>query len=733
MSLFNELKRRNVFRVGIAYVIVGWLVAQVAQLAAESFSAPDWVMKMLLTVLVIGLPLVLIFAWAFEMTPEGLKREKDVDRAQSITPQTGRRLDRMIIGVLAVALAYFAIDKFVVQHPAPAPAQPQETAAAGPRSLAVLPFVNMSADAENEYFSDGLTEEVLNILAQIRELQVAGRTSSFAFKGKNEDLRSIGQKLNVDSILEGSVRKDPAGKRVRITVQLVNAENGYHLWSQTYDRDLNDIFAIQEDIAREVAQALRVTLLGEETQRIAGQSHADLNAYDLYLQGLKQLADYSFASLRQAETLFGQAIERDPTYLPAQLKLAQTRMELADTGALSNQKALDLARPALRQVLEQDPDNSQAHVLMAQAHSLSRDDRAAEQELQKALDLNPRNVDALRDMGGLLRSQGQVSRGTELLKEAERLDPYSVKVLWDLVMTGVLTAQPEQAETYARRIGEIQPDNPMQYYGPGYAWNLAGDLPRAMSLFKQSEALDPDDPENPAGLAMGWTALGDIDQAEAWARRADALGADQPVPIMARVQMHLYREQYSQAADLARRALQEKLDDRQRSEHFFRQVYATWLVDQGKVGEALDVYRSGIPEAFEQPLKLQTDLPYDAGQLIEIAILLKMQDPDSERAAELLDVASKRLQLRESAWVPASQSFDQARLAMARGDKSQAIKQLYKAWDQHFRLGWRHIDYFFMFRGLHDEPDYQRLMAMVDADMEQQRERAYETVGVLDE
>jgi len=218
MSFFNELKRRNVIKVVVAYIVTSWLVAQVAQLAAESFGAPDWVMKMFITLLALGFPIAIIFSWAFEMTPEGIKKERDVDRSQSITNVTGQKLNYTIIGLLVVALGYFAYDKFLLTPTAGENAnvaESEQTQNSGPRTIAVLPFVNMSEDKGNEYFSDGLTEELLNILAKIKELHVAGRTSSFAFKGKEDDLRIIGEKLNVSTILEGSVRKDD--KRNRVT------------------------------------------------------------------------------------------------------------------------------------------------------------------------------------------------------------------------------------------------------------------------------------------------------------------------------------------------------------------------------------------------------------------------------------------------------------------------------------------------------------------------------------
>jgi TolB-like protein len=349
-SFFEELKRRNVFRVGIAYIIAAWLVMQFADVILNNIEAPPWVFQAILLLLGIGLLFAIFFAWAFELTPEGIKKEKDVDRSTSITPQTGRKLDFIIIAVLVVALGYFAVDKFVLQ-----PALQKELAGvqagdgesdSSTKSIAVLPFADMSAEKDNEYFTDGLSEELLNILAKIKSLQVAGRTSSFAFKGKNEDLRSIGEKLNVETLLEGSVRKDDVRQKVRVTVQLINVEDGYHIWSESYDRSLEDIFAIQEEIATEVATALKINLLGEAATP-ATVVRSDLNAYEWYLKGRGSLNQNSVESVSRAVEEFKSAIDLDPGYLPAQLGLAETYLGQAATGVLPYSEAHELAEPLL--------------------------------------------------------------------------------------------------------------------------------------------------------------------------------------------------------------------------------------------------------------------------------------------------------------------------------------------------------------------------------------------------
>lgn len=265
-GLFEELKRRNVVRVGVAYVVVAWLILQFSDLVLENMLAPDWIMQTIMLILAIGLPLALFFAWAFELTPEGLKTTRDVDRSDSVTHNTGRKLDRVIIGVLAIAVVYFLWER---QQPAELPGSTQsvaETEASNNdqtsdptatesthRSIAVLPFVNMSSNEEQEWFADGLTEEILNSLARTPDLLVSARTSSFAYKKSTEDLPTIAAALGVEHVLEGSVRR--SGDRLRVTAQLIRANDGFHLWSETFDRAMDDVIEIQEQVAIEIVDA----------------------------------------------------------------------------------------------------------------------------------------------------------------------------------------------------------------------------------------------------------------------------------------------------------------------------------------------------------------------------------------------------------------------------------------------------------------------------------------------
>ncbi|MDJ0904886.1 MAG: hypothetical protein QNI96_02600 [Woeseiaceae bacterium] len=326
MSFFAELKRRNVIRVGIAYIVVAWVVAQVAEFAFENFGAPDWVLKSVVVMLILGLPLALIFAWAFELTPEGIKLEKEVDREQSITAQTGRKLDRTIIIVLLIALGWFAWDKFgsapdpapataAIEAPIEVPTEPEPARA--DKSVAVLPFVAMSSGPDDGYFADGLTEEILNSLAQLPELLVTARTSAFSFKGQDLPVQEIATMLGVQHVVEGSVRR--SGERLRVTAQLIRAEDGFHLWSENYDSTSADMIDVQENIAEKIATALDVVLDEESREAMRQAGLRDPEAFVLYQKGL----DYferahgdmnQLEGLRLANGYFEQVMDLVPEY-----------------------------------------------------------------------------------------------------------------------------------------------------------------------------------------------------------------------------------------------------------------------------------------------------------------------------------------------------------------------------------------------------------------------------------
>ena len=426
MSFFSELKRRNVFRVGIAYGVVAWLVAQILQLVFQTFGAPDWVMKAVLVLLASGFVFAVFFAWAFELTPEGLKRDKDVDQTASIARKTGKKLDALIVSVLVLALAYIALDKFVLDPARDAElvqsttaAVAEQVSAAAPKStkpdqsIAVLPFVNMSDD--KDYFADGLSEELLNLLAKIPDLKVAGRTSSFAFKGKNEDLRAIGDALSVSHVLEGSVRR--SGERLRITAQLIKVDDGFHLWSETYDREMADIFDIQDEVSLAITEALKLHLSAP-----GERSTESSDAYALYLEALALSIVFSEDAIDQGLALLDRAIELDPSFAKA-WELKATYYWLAGGWAMESGEAQRLTFAAATKALKLDNSLNEARAFATTADPDNWSWTGEVEALETLVKAEPDNVTAMLALSYDLKNVGYFNEALALADRAIELEP----------------------------------------------------------------------------------------------------------------------------------------------------------------------------------------------------------------------------------------------------------------------------------------------------------------------
>ncbi len=410
MSFFTELKRRNVFRAGIAYVIIGWLLAQVAELAFDAFGAPDWVLKSVLFILVLGLPLVLFVAWAFEVTPEGIKLEKNVDRSQSITAQTGRKLDFIIIGVLVVAVGFLLVDKFLLSV---SEGPPEEIIATETQSIAVLPFVNMSDD--KDHFADGLSEALLNLLAKMPELKVAARTSSFAFKGRNEDLREVGDVLGVKTVLEGSVQR--SGERLRVTAQLINVDDGFHIWSESYDRRMADIFDIQDEVAGAITDALKLHLTP------ASDKPTDsAEAYALYLEALAQVD--SFDRYEDLTDLLDRAIRIDPQFARAYELKAAVYWNAAG-GFMRSSQAQPLVHEAAMRAHELDPSLVLARSLSKTSNPETWTWNNEFEAIEEAIRAEPDNAQLLFVWSYDLAMCGYFDESLKTAKRVIELDPLS--------------------------------------------------------------------------------------------------------------------------------------------------------------------------------------------------------------------------------------------------------------------------------------------------------------------
>ncbi len=741
MSFFNELKRRNVFRVGIAYVVGAWLLLQLTDVLSELLNLPETIGPIVVTIVAIGLPIVIFAAWAFEMTPEGIKREENVDRKRSIAPRTGKKLNYAIMTMLVLAVIYLLFDKFYgIERTFSEPVTPVlteqasnvETKANEFQTIAVLPFVNMSEDSSNEYFSDGLTEELLNILAKIKELRVAGRTSSFAFKGQHDDLRSIGKKLNVATILEGSVRKDEKRNRVRITAQLINVDDGFHLWSETYDRELDDIFAIQDEIARKVAQAMRITLLGEDEVRLEQLVSTEISAYDIYLRALQNLNKNSFESLNDAASQFQQAVTLDPTFTPAKLGLINTWSHMAKTGVITRQEALNRGMPFLEAIIREQPDNSNARIQLAIYRVYQDDFQAADEAFTAALNADPRNATGLQAFGRFLYNDGQVDRGLELIDAALAIEPYSVQVLWEHCQTNGFLQNTDAAGHSCSRIKEIDPESPLGWYGEALAYLNIGDMARATKGFIDAVERDPGDFEMVSAVSDLWLDLGDVEQAEKWLQRADTAGTGQAFPLRSRLSLYKYREQHELAHKLVKQVLERKLEDRHGTSFNFRQIWAFESGLKGDYQAGLMVYRETFDWAFQASLEAPENVHVQTWEIIQIAALLKLAEPLSDRPEELLSIAAANADELHPVWGVWGPDLLRAAIATIRGQNGDALQLLNSTWDKKWRFGWRDTLLFdVVFSQLSGEPGYQDFLTRFETDMERQREEAYELLGII--
>ena len=505
MSFFKELRRRNVIRVAIAYAIVGWLLVEVASVVIPTLLLPDWTLRILVLFVILGLPLALIFAWAFELTPEGLKKEKDVDRSQSITRHTGRKLDRMIIASLVVALAFVMVDNYVLDRSVmdEAPARAQGV------SIAVLPFVNMSTDPDQEYFSEGISEELLNLLAQIPEFQVAGRTSSFSFKGKNQDLRDIGQSLGVDNILEGSVRK--GADRVRITAQLVEADDGFHLWSETYDRTLEDIFAVQDDIAGQVVKALKVTLLGEAAKPAPGKSAINnVEAYTAYLRGLFLYNKSGADNLGKAVQYMQEAVTLAPESALAWAGLSRALNDYAGQGSADPPPLVAQAREAASKAVALDDKLPEAHLAVAELkRSWDWDWPGTEAALQRVLELRPGDLEAQKLQARLYVTFGRLEEAEQITRMAVAQDPLNDRLQRSLQYILYFQGRYDESVQVGERLLERDPTMPYVRIWLAVVYLEQDRAQEALEQALQEPALFA----RLTGLAIAHHALGDRDKA----------------------------------------------------------------------------------------------------------------------------------------------------------------------------------------------------------------------------
>jgi TolB-like protein/Flp pilus assembly protein TadD len=544
-NFFAELKRRNVYKVAIAYGVVAWLLVQIATQVFPFFEIPNWTVRLVVLLIAIGFPIALIIAWAFELTPEGLKRTEAAD-ATPAARSSQRAWIYVVIVSGAISVGIFFLGRYTNS-------KSSEEAELPAKSIAVLPFENLSGNPENAYFTDGIQEEILTRLAKIADLKVISRTSTARYKSSPDNLRQIAKQLGVANILEGTVQK--AADQVRVNVQLIKAETDAHLWAETYDRKLTDIFAVESDIAKTIAETLQAKLTGSEKTAIAKRPTMNSEAYELYLKGRFFWNKRTGPDLRKAIDYFKQAIDKDPKYALAYAGLADSYTLLSAYGAGSPQESFPSAKTAAQKALELDDTLAEAHTSLGQILLFYDLDLAGStKEFERAIALNPNYATAHHWYGvGPAMSLGEFDRAIAELKRAQQLDPLSLIINADLGVAFATARRYDEAIAQLRKTIEMDPRFYYAHWNLGVALELKGELREALAEYKKAAELD-DDPIVLGLIAHAYAKLGERDQAVKLLAQLQQVAAHRYVPFSTFAGVYMALGEKDKAIDYLERA-----------------------------------------------------------------------------------------------------------------------------------------------------------------------------------
>lgn len=530
--LFSELRRRHVLRVAAAYAVVAWLVIQVAEATFPAFDIPEWTMRLVVILAVLGFPIAIVLAWAFDMTPGGVERTRPLEKA------VGPPVD-----------APPAVERSLSERPVPEPL---------PQSIAVLPFLNMSGEPENEYFSDGITEDLIAHLARLRDLKVISRTSVMQYKARPKGMREIASELGVATLLEGSVRR--AGGHVRIVAQLVDARSDHPLWSETYDRELEDIFEIQADVAQRIARSLQAELSPRERERIAAAPTRDLAAYDLYLKGRHEWNRRTDASLARSLDHLKQAVAADPGFALALAGLADSYVTLGIYGARSPHEVMPRARAAAEKALGIDEEQAEALTALACVRSVYEWDwLTAEEEYRRAIDLSPNYPLAHHwYAANFLMPLRRFEEARGELERAQELDPLAPSIAASFAVLELFEGRLERAAEACKKVIASSPGFWLAHYFLGCTFQELGSNDEAIASLEKARTLSADSVDAAAALGQAYAAAGRADDARAVLNDLLARAAHDYVSPMRLAQTHLGIGETEEALSCLERAVEER-------------------------------------------------------------------------------------------------------------------------------------------------------------------------------
>jgi TolB-like protein/Tfp pilus assembly protein PilF len=738
LSLFEELKRRHIFRVAVAYLAIAWMLIEVAGTVFPGFGIPDWAFRFVVIVLVLGFVPVLIFSWAYEITPEGVKREQDVLHDDVGVQQTARRLDKLTIGLIIVALAFIVADRLWLsprlgQKPVTtAQSLNDQKQAPGaeyefpPDSIAVLPFANRSAKPEDAFFVDGIHDDLLTFISQIGSIKTISRTSVMKYRETTKSIPEIARELDVGAVLEGGVQR--AGEQVRINVQLIDARTDAHLWSRIFDRQLTatNIFAIQSEIAEEISNALRATLTPEAQERIDSVPTENLIALEAYFIGRQSMATRTVEDLAKAAENFEEAVMQDPDFALAWVGLADTYLLQQAYADLPRDEMFAKSQAAAERALQLQPRLGEAYASVAKRKDWEGDKAGAETAFKRALELNPNYAPAYQWYGEMLGDLGsRITEALELSQKAIMLDPKSAIILNDYAEVLEVAGRFEEALDYYEKTVEIEPGFAHGYVRIGELKASAyGQLDEAILALVKGFSLDPELASTAIRVGFFYLNIGDPQQALNWAERArkNAPGTTELLSVL--MEIHLFNNEESSARELG-----EKLAEQSANPAWPLIVLANLDLKMGNTTAAYARSKQAYPGLFAEP----PDINERNMWFMEDAALVFYQSGEPDKARRLLEKGLSILKLRSDTMGKGSGLLN-ARFHALRGDKDQAIGVLRRTIEQGQRMNlWYFFEHDSASLSLRDEPEFRAIKKEIETEMAEQlaRVREWEANGHL--
>jgi TolB-like protein/Tfp pilus assembly protein PilF len=713
-AVITELNRRKVLRTVGAYAVGVFVVLQLMDAAVEPLMLPDWIPTLVVIVLILGFPLVFILAWLLDVTPGGIKKTRTAGMLTNA--QTTLLFSMMMLGMVGLGYGFYSYysNVFVTgaTDGATVAAAGQRKFVAPENSIAVLPFADLSEDSSQGYFSDGIAEEILNVLAKVDGLHVAARTSSFAFRNPDKDIREIGRLLNVSTVLEGSIRK--AGDRIRMTAQLINVEDGYHIWSESFDRKLDDVFAIQDEIASAIAAALVDSFAGLE-QKPESRTR-DLAAFEAFRTGRLHWWRRSPDEIQKAITLFAKALEHDPLFAPAYAAMADSWLLLAMYGNLTNMKATERAMPMIEKALQIDPKSAEAFAALGLARWQIGQMDAGESALRQAISLNEDYIPAYLWLGGMLGELGRLPEQSQVLQQAMAIDP--LNELLAINFAGNLSSRGDYAAAMELLQGlvTLRPDSAtLLRIMSGHAIEN-GDLIGGWRYASQSYDLEPDSPVVIATLAGAWDSVGVADKAE------DLLldGLETAGDNFNLRTNYFFLLLKQGRLEKAKRMLTERYGDS--VDGLPEQLQQFYYFQKGMISLVAGD-RAEARKLLEQAISDELDQAWNGNQVYFVTTSSALQfDAGNTEVAEQRLVSAERAvrRARINGVDDAGIYYTESSIHALRGDKGAALESLQSAYDKGFRAAWM-LELDVRLESLHEEPGFLAIKQQIQRDIAQAR------------